>query len=91
MAKLSAYGQRELHRVYKEWTFTREENGLTSWEREEVALMDNRRILRRLVVRFWDMGRHDYGWKVEPRKVKEGRIEHYFKRLLETGWTEVVK
>lgn len=96
MAKLSAYGQTTLYRVARESTMTTEVDANCCWKREEVAVMDNRRVLRRLVVRFhpdkYDPKgrRHDYGWKVYGR-LKEGGASDYLMQLLAAGWTRAEK
>lgn len=62
MAKLSAYGQREVARFTKE--VETPDSELTSREMVKWAYMDNGVVLKQRVVWFRDDGRrHDWGWK----------------------------
>lgn len=65
MAKLSAYGQRELYRITRERDRPLDET--ISWERIERAVMHNGRILEKRTVIFRDpsLGRHNWGWKLK--------------------------
>lgn len=98
MARLSAYGQRELARV----RFTREspQDDLVIKSITERAFMSNGRILERRVVWFkpdaYDHGkarRHDYRWTV---KVKAGAmatdpatVQSWLDAKLAKGWERV--
>ena len=74
MAKLRAYGQREILRVERERGLPATDD-LCSWERRTLAVMHNGRVLEKLDVRFRPdafepAGRfHSYGWKVKGKLV----------------------
>ncbi len=60
---------------------------LTSWEREERALMSDGKILSKRTCLF-DHGRHDYGWTVRAT-VKAGVTPEVWREThLRAGWTE---
>lgn len=69
---------------------TGEVKSLISWESVTLALMTDRKVLRKRVVVFReDNRRHDYGWTVDGA-IKEGVTPDKFKAVfLKAGYTEV--
>lgn len=62
MAKLSAYGQREVARLERERETPADT--LISWERTTFAFMESGRVLSKRDVKFRSENRkHSYGWK----------------------------
>ena len=87
MAKLRAYGQREILRVERERGLPATDD-LCSWERRTLAVMHNGRVLEKLDVRFRPdafepAGRfHSYGWKVKG-KLAAGKTPETFRAAYE--------
>lgn len=91
MAKLSAYGRKELVRLVREKDI--KDNNLISWERKTLAFMSDGHILEKRDVRFlpdaYDpQGRlHSWGWK-KLAKVKENvSIDKVKEFYLNKGFT----
>ena len=94
MAKLRAYGQREVLRVERERAPTAPD-ALTDWERTTLAVMSNGRVLEKLDVHFKPDAfeptgrRHSYGWKVKG-KLATGKTPETFRAAYErAGWRVV--
>lgn len=83
MAKLNAYGQREVFRIARERDLPNDP--FVSWERIERAIMHNGRILEKRTVLFRDSlygpYRHAWGWKLHAR-LKPGWTPRAFVDLL---------
>ncbi len=93
MAKLRAYGQREVLRVEREKNTP--DDDLTTWERETRALMHNGRVLRKLDVRFRsdaftpEPRFHSYGWKLWGRLAADKTPETFRAAHEWAGWRVV--
>jgi hypothetical protein len=88
MAKLSAYGQREVARLSKEMSTP--DNELSVWARMTFAFMDNGRLLTKRDVKFRSGEKHCYGWTVSKNKYKKPEERQAaIERLKAKGYTEV--
>ena len=92
MAKLKARGRTEIWKVGKENDSP--VSDLIVWERTELALMSDGRILKREVVKFkpgpYDKGvpqKHDYGWKEYRRLKAEGSPSRLLEKLQTEGFS----
>ena len=88
MAKLSAYGRREVARIEKEAATPTSD--LISWERLQYAIMHTGAVLSRRSVRFLSDDRYyDYGWKATKFKVPPAKLERFLLKAKEEGWTQL--
>src|SRR5437016_10851712 len=93
MAKLRAYGQREVLRVERERQTP--DGDLTTWERTTITVMSNGRVLSKLDVRFKPdqyepNGRlHSYGWKVKGKLAAGKTAESFEAAYCKAGWVVV--
>jgi hypothetical protein len=92
MAKLKARGRIEIWKVARENPSPKSD--LIVWEKTELTLMSDGRILKRETVRFkpgpYDGGKarlHDYGWKLYMRMKAEGSPSKLLEKLQLQGYT----
>lgn len=92
MAKLSAHGT-ELLRVERTREHTREQDDLTSWERDTRAYMSDGKVLVNRTVVFWPASyeskgrRHNYGWTVKGDVKPSLSPAGLWKMADSKGWT----